>query len=211
MIESIVRRLLAHPQRKWIVITITCLVGLAVTWPAVDDYTAARNRRAELASELESTLASTAQLAKFEQNVKSQLDTVADLEARVMTEERVQQFRSELVQLARVSNCRMRRIRVGEPREREWYKNDNPLALRPVSDKSEKTPFVLRTRQFNVSVTGSLAGVTQMLTELGKKNFLMHASGLTLQKSEEDTDNVVLDLEMLLIELARPERKKPSA
>ncbi|MBM3999571.1 MAG: hypothetical protein FJ297_08555 [Planctomycetes bacterium] len=211
MVESILRSVIDHPHRKWIVITTTCLFGLAVTWPAVDDYTAARQRRAELAVELEQTAASTAQLAQFEKDVKSKMANVAAMESRIMTEERVQQFRNELVQLARVHNCRMRRMRVGEPREREWYKDDHPLALRPVSDKAEKTPFVLRTRQFSVSVSGTLAGVSGLLADLAKKNQLTHAAGLKLQKSEEEGDHVVLDLEMLLIELAKPEPKKASA
>src|SRR5436190_9961038 len=52
MVETLVRRVLAHPKRVWIVISITLGIGLLFTWPAVDSYSAAKDYRAKLESDL---------------------------------------------------------------------------------------------------------------------------------------------------------------
>jgi hypothetical protein len=127
-----------------------------------------------------------------------------------MNDERIHQFRNELVALARECGCGLRRIRLGEPRQREWFRDDHPLALRPTGQKLERTPFMLRNRTLSLSVTGSLANVVRLLEALGRQERLVHCSSMVMQRSEEDTELVVLELELELFELARSE-PAPSA
>jgi len=213
MLETILRRLLDHPRRKWIVITITGLIMLTLTWPAVDDYTAAKARRAELAQSLSSTRASISSLSRLESKLREQLTSVAQLEARVMNAEQSQKFREDFVELVRQCGCVMGSNRLSpDTREREWYKEDNALNnVKPVSTKAEKTPFVLRTRQFSVSVEGTHAQMFQLLEELGKKQHLIHATRFHLEKTDEDQDKVGLELDMILIELAKAAPKPAAA
>jgi hypothetical protein len=121
-----------------------------------------------------------------------------------LDEQRSERFRGEIIQLVRQSGCRMTRNSLGAPREREWYKNDSFLALRPASEKkADRTPFLLRTRNYNVTLSGTMANVAQLLAELSRKDYLLHAAGFSMQKAD-DENTVVLELELILIELARP-------
>jgi len=213
MLETILRRLVDHPRRQWIVITITCLTLLAVTWPAVDDYSAAKTHRAELTRTLESTRASVEGLSRLESKLREQLTSVATLEAHVMTAEQSQLFREQFVELVRQCGCAMVGNRLSpETREREWYKEDRALStVKPVSTKAEKTPFVLRTRQLSVSVEGSDTQIFKLLEELSKKGHLIHTSRFQMKKRDEDQEKVGLDLDMILIELAKAPPKPAAA
>lgn len=128
-----------------------------------------------------------------------------------MTAEQAQLFRDELIQLADRCKCSIRSSKLApETREREWYQEDTVLnAVKPVADKAQKTPFVLRTRQLSLSVDGTNAQVAQLLMELSKKQHLMHATKFRMEKSDEDHDRIGLELEMILIELAKAPPKKP--
>jgi hypothetical protein len=204
MFETVLRRLLKHPRRNWIVITVTCFVLLAVTWPVVDDYTAARDRRRQLEAALASDRQAIAQMTKMEARVQEQMAETAKLAGRVMDEERSERFRGEIVQLVRQSGCRLTRNTLGPAREREWHKNDNFLAVRPVSNKKDQTPFVLRTRQYSLTITGTMGNIVQLLADLSEKDYLIHAAGFTMRQADDEVNSVVLEMELILIELARP-------
>ncbi|GIW92719.1 MAG: hypothetical protein KatS3mg110_0760 [Pirellulaceae bacterium] len=204
-VEAWMRKILEHPRRRWFVIIVTCLVSVVAVLPAVDNYNASTQRKAQLAERLRQAEQTAARLSTTRQQVDRLTATAADWERRSMNDDRIHQFRNELVALARQCSCGLRRIRLGEPRQREWFQTDNPLALRPAGPKLERTPFVLRQRTLSLSVTGSLANVTRLLEALGRQERLVHCSSLVLQRSEEDTELVVLELELELFELARSE------
>lgn len=210
-IQPAVRRFVEHPKKRIFVTTVTGLILLAFVWPAVDEYSAINGRRKELEDNLATALETSSKLHDYEALLTRQQSLNEDITNRVMTEQRVEQLRTEIVQLVRDAGCGLRRIRLGEPRERTWAKDDNVLQTRTVADKSKATPFVLRTRQFGVSVTGPMANVSQLLAELNRRTYLMHAAGFTMQKSDESDETVELELELLLIELARPTPKAPAA
>lgn len=209
--DTMIRRFVEHPKKRTFVTTITSLILLALGWPAVDEYSAINGRRKELEGNLTTALATSSKLQDYEALLEKQQASHSGISERVMTDDRVEHLRTEVVQLVRDAGCGMRRIRLSEPRERAWNKDDNVLNTRVVADKSKTTPFVLRTRQFAVSVTGPMQNVNRLLSELGHRNYLIHASGFTMQKSEESDDTVELELELLLIELAKAQPKPPSA
>ena len=39
LLDSILRQLVEHPKRGWIVITATFVIGVVFTWPAADNFT----------------------------------------------------------------------------------------------------------------------------------------------------------------------------
>lgn len=201
-----VRTLLCHPHRRWAVIIGTCLTAVVTVLPAVDEYSATCQRVEELRQQLQQALDAANRLADLERQLTQWKAVLAEHESRAMTDDRVSQFRNDLVSLARRCGCQLRRVRVDEPREREWTQGDDPLAARPVSDRADKTPFVLRSRRFSVSVTGKLSGITEFLADLSQQRLLVHSSAMTLQKSNEDEEFVVLELELMMFELTRSKR-----
>lgn len=209
--ESVIRRFVEHPKKRTFVITLTSVILLALGLPAVDEYSAINGRRKELERNLTTALETSSKLHDYEALLSRQQVSNQSISERVMTADRVEHLRTEVVQLVRDAGCGMRRIRLSEPRERAWSKDDNVLNARPVADKSKATPFVLRTRQFTVSVTGPVHNVHQLLAELSRKNYLIHATGFTMQKSDESDESVELELELLLIELTKAAPQPSSA
>jgi Tfp pilus assembly protein PilO len=208
-VETILRKLLRHPHRRWIVIIGTLLVGIVFILPAVDTYNAACQRFESLQEDLQRARDAAGQLETLQVEVEKWKQEALRRQRLAATEERVAQLRSDLVSLARKCGCQLRRIRVEEPKEREWVKGDDPLAVRPASEKAEKTPFVLRSRRLSVSVTGNLASIGQFLATVSAQELLVHTVSVTLQKSQEDAEQVMLELELVLLELAQ--RRPPQS
>ncbi len=202
-LETVLRNLLEHPRRKWFVIIATCLVAVVAVLPAVDDYKAIAQKKVELTKRLERAQETAARLTALQGRMQHVERRVAELERRSMNDQRILQFRNELVGLVRECGCGLRRIRVGEPRQREWFKDDNPLALRPTGEKLERTPFLLRTRSLSLSVTGSLANLARLLEAICRQDRLVHCTSFVLQRSDEDNELVVMEMELELFELAR--------
>ncbi|MFT5522901.1 MAG: hypothetical protein ACI9G1_001055 [Pirellulaceae bacterium] len=203
MIKSLLRELLEHRARHWIVIIITAGLGLVLTKPMVDDYIAKRSELAELQVELEETQYSIAQLTSLKTIRDRKIAELGKVVDMSVNHENMQEFRNQLVAIIRRSGCTMRSVRPVEPVYREWGEEDDPLGdrLRPGQRPSG---FELRSQQFNLSATGTMANVTKLLQTVHGLEKLIHCKAFSVQKSEEEEGQVILDLELLLFNLDKP-------
>jgi hypothetical protein len=204
-VETILRPLVEHPKRGWIVIIATFVISVVFTWPAVDYYFAAAERRSQLIAELEEGIATANRLQLYEKQLERQTEKLRTLEARAMSPERVEQFRNRVTEWVKESGCQLRRVKLGEAQLRPWFTDDHPLETRARNEKDVKTPFRLRQQPLNLLVTGPMERVSEFLTRLGENDYLLHTGNLHLRRNTEDPRNVEMDLDLILFDLVQGE------
>ena len=208
MVETFLRRVLEHPKRVWIVISLTLVIGLVFTWPAVDSYSAARDHRAKLESDLLEGEAQAGRVDLYQKQAEKKLSQLKKLEERALSPAQIEKLRNQLVVMVKDSRCKLRRVRLGDASLRPWYDEDDPLESRARSDSDKKTPFRLRTQPLNLAITGNLTDVNEFLAKLSQEDRLIHTGGFHLRKSMEDKNLVELEMDLLLFDLVLPEPTK---
>ena len=208
MVETLLRRVLAHPKRVWIVIFVTLGIGLLFTWPAVDSYSAAKDHRAKLESELKEgeELAGKADL--YQKLAEKKHAQLRELETKALSPAEIEGLRNQLVVMVKDSHCKLRRVRLGDASLRQWYDEDDPLESRMRPETDKKSPFRLKTQPLNLAVTGSLNDVSDFLAKLSQQERLIHTGGFQLRRSTEDKNLVELEIDLLLFDLVPLEAKK---
>lgn len=206
MIDLILRPLIEHPKRHWIVITITLVFAIVFTWPAADVYFAASEKGQRLEEELREAQEVAGKLHVFEQQIEKKKAVLQTLEKNVLSPKRIEQFREELVDWVKESGCKLRRIKLADPQYRAWYEDDSPVDTRIRTDKDKKTPFKLRQQQLNMLVTGPLDKLTSFLAKLGEQEWILHTGNFQLRKSTEDATAVEMDMDLILFDLVDVEK-----
>lgn len=208
MLEHLLRSCLEDRRKRWVVISLSLGLGLAMALPFADQYLALRNEAERLQGELQDVEQTAGRLESLEQTMERRRTELAALESGCIPTERMAVFRGEVVDLARQTGCQVRRIAVGEARQRPWRQGDNPLAIDapPAADRQNER-YQLRWQPLSVAVTGRLAGVREFLGRLAKFNALVHANQLTLQAAPGSESETLLELECLVFDLA--EEKLP--
>ena len=161
MIEQLLRRFLESPGRRGIVITLTFLIGLAVIWPAADEYRALQNQQVRLTATLTNTRATVERLPAFQQQVDQKIQLLTALESQELKEQDANQFRNWIVGLGRQTGCDMRRVHIGTATGQRWRENANPLETS--TSACAETAYVLKSLPVSVVVSGSLGNVKQLL------------------------------------------------
>jgi hypothetical protein len=199
MIEQFLRRFLESPGRRGIVITLTFLIGLAVIWPAVDEYKTLQNQQVRLTATLTNTRATVERLPDFQHQVDQKLQLLGALESQEVKEADANQFRNWVVGLARQTGCEMRRVHIGTATGQRWREGANPLEISPTD--GPETPYVLTSLPVSIAVSGPLASVKQLLAQLHDTHKLMHTKRFVLKPEGQDPKDVTLELELLLFDL----------
>ncbi len=208
MVETLLRRALAHPKRVWIVIFVTLGIGLLFTWPAVDSYSAAKELRAKLESELQEGEALAGKVELYQKQAEKKQAQLRELEAKALSPVQTEELRNQLVVMVKDSHCKLRRVRLGEASLRQWYDEDSPLESRQRPDTDKKSPFRLKTQPLNLAVTGNLTDVSDFLARLSQEERLIHTGEFKLRRSTEDKNLVELEMDLLLFDLVPLEGKK---
>lgn len=208
MVETVLRRVLEHPKRVWIVISLTLVIGLVFTWPAVDSYSAARDHRAALEADLQEGNALVGKVDLYRKQAEKKLAQLKELERKALSPAQIEQLRNQLVVIVKESHCKLRRVRLGDASLRTWYDEDHPLESRTRPESDKKSPFRLKTQSLNLAVTGNLNDVSEFLQRLSQQDRLIHTGGFQLRKSMEDKDLVELEIDLLLFDLVTAEAKK---
>jgi Tfp pilus assembly protein PilO len=203
MIDQVLRPVLEHPKRVWIVTIITFLIAVVFTWPAVDFYFAAAEKRADLESDLQQSEELVSKLDLYKNQIEKKNAVLSTLEKRILTTKELERFREQLVEWVKASGCKLRRIKLAESRVRPWYDDDDPFDNRVRSDKDKKSAFKLQTQQINVLVTGPLEKVVEFLTQVSEQDRMLHTGNFQLRKSTEDNSLVEMDLELILFDLVQ--------
>jgi len=210
MIDTILRPVVEHPKRGWIVITATFVIGVVFTWPAVDYYLAAAANRQKLLAEVEEGAATANRLGLYQKQLERQTEKLRTLEDRAMSPEKVEDFRNQVTEWAKESGCQLRRVKLAEVQIRPWYDDDHPLDVKPRTDKDTKTPFKLRQQSLNLLVTGPMERVSEFLARLSEQDLLLHTGNLQLRRNTEDPHVVEMDLDLILFDLVQGEPQEGS-
>lgn len=204
MIKKALQTLIDHPRGLLIVIILSFGMGLVLVLPVVDEYSALRDQAEKLLQELDEAGVDQENLPKFEQRIVQQQAELAALEARAISDEQASEFRNKMVSLVRESGCQVRRVSLGEPRQRDWMENDNPVKpLQASNKKNNQTGFELKSRVFSLSVSGSPDHVQGLLATLNAAQPLAHTRSLSVRPADNSRDEVILELELWLFELTK--------
>jgi hypothetical protein len=204
MTKELVRRFCESRHRPLIVIAGTFVVGLLLILPLVDVYYAGREEKSALAAELESAKEVAAQLEGFERRVAEKLTQLAAQEARAVSDETLPDLRSKLLDMAKETNCTIRRLSVGATVSRPWLANDNPVAIAGDIKRNEKgTGFMLESRPLSVSLNGTSAALRSLLERIAESDMLMHTKNLEMYPSSPSRQTLTLDMELWYFALRR--------
>ncbi len=210
MIDPLLRQFLAYKKRKEAVIIGTILAGLAVVWPATEDYIAARKEThdAELKlDEAEHTIAKLPQFMQMHQRKMQELDAVAK---RMVDDEAARDLQGDLMELGRATGCTVLRANLADPTVRKWSQNDHPVFGDNIRNKGVETPFELETRQLALSITGPMSNLYKFLEGINRIDRVMHAGAMSIKGgnesfgSSDEEESGTLDMTLMLFNLTKP-------
>lgn len=209
MIEPLLRRFLAHEKRLQIVIIGTILTGLVVVWPAVDEYTAARQRTEDarrLVEEAEDAIGKLPQFTQLHQRKTQELEVLAQ---RLVGDQAARKLQSDLTDLGRQTGCTVLRAQLTDPATRAWNQNDHPVSGTRLKNTGGETPFQLETRQIALSVTGPMSGLYAFLEGLHRVEKVIQPRAMSIKggnsMSDTEQDSGMLDIQLLLFDLTKKE------
>jgi hypothetical protein len=169
--------------------------------PAADMNRALRTQRADLAVQLGRRRRQLAGHDAARRMAAAKLAELRQWEIRAIPADGIHQFRQEIVDMARESQCQVRRIRIDAPVSRVWKKEDHPLKRNTRRDETQDTHHLLQTHRVFLSVSGPLGGVRNLLNRLHAANRLVHCENFSLIPVRENRKETVLDLELVLFDL----------
>ncbi len=174
MNKELIRRFCESRHRTLIVIAGTFVVGLLLVMPTVDVYCAGRTDKAALMGDLESAKLVASGMADYEQRVAAKLNQLTALEARTVSDDSLAKLRSALLDLAKETNCSIRRLSVGTASSRAWRKDDDPTATKAdVKGEENATPFKLEWRPVTISFSGNSENLRALVEKIAAMGMLM--------------------------------------
>ncbi len=203
LVEQRLRALVEHRWRAGIVMTITFAIGLITIWPAADEYSALRSYDVELIRSLKDARTEAADLGELEAKVLSQEQQLAKLEAKAVDIDDTYHFREQLIELTRQAGCHLRRLDLGVSERRPWRKGDNPLDTAIQKTDAPESPFELRTQSVRLVVAGPMEGVAEFVSRMQESDKLMHTMTLSLRSATGGSEDVEIEMELLLLNLSK--------
>jgi hypothetical protein len=205
MIEQTLRRFCESKHRWLIVIGGTFVVGLVLVLPLVDVYSAGRDEKATLLAELESAKRVAADLGQFEKRVAEKLAELNAYEGRTVDDDSLPALRGQLVDIAKETECSIRKLSVGNLSSRPWVPGQDPIVPTEGTKKNESSAkFMLEWRPVSISLSGTSANLRMMLDRIAASKMLMHAKSIEMYPSSPKRDFLTLDMELWYFTLARP-------
>lgn len=178
---------------------LTTLILLFLCLPAWDDSIASKSDSLKLQSEWverSHTLVNRdvlrARLARL--NASGKMDQV------MIDAEAAERVREDVMQLVRTMNCQMKRLTVSDARKRQWAQDDDPFDGSPPDMNGDLTPFVLESRELNLSVTGDLRQLSRLIVSLNQLDPFAVPSEMTLRR-ETDGGHLQLNVNVSLFNL----------
>ena len=203
MTETIIQRCLWGRGRFWLLIILICGMSVTVILPATDEYSDSRECRARLTSRLAEMRQQIANIDQLKRTAADKRARLEELEVINIPADDLHVFRREIVTWARNSGCQVRRIRVGEPQSRPWHQGDTLLEMdaRSTAEKSDSS-YSLNSWPCSLSILGTLPGVRSLLNDLESSKRLISGKRMSLRPTPENREQVVMDLELTLFNLA---------
>jgi hypothetical protein len=201
MIEAILRHYLQSRWRRLIVLILISALGLLVILPSADEYFASSARRSRLVAELAEVRLSVGRLGRLREMAATKQTALAELEAWTVPQEKLNVFRGKVVEMARDTGCQIRRVSVGEARERPWRQGRDPLVENPAQGEVE-SPHRLKMQSMSLMVSGPLPATRDFIQRLASSQELLHLGQFTLQPVEADGREISLEVDIMLFDLA---------
>lgn len=199
MANSAIEKYIQHPKRNWITGATTLMVFLLMVVPTWDDLNEIRTECIQLESELVEKTRTLANRELMQTRVK-QIQGQSGSTHQMIDSEKAERIREAVTQFVRRFNCQMSRLTVSEPRVRPWSENDNPLSHSPPAN-GIATKFQLETRDMNLSVTGKLRELGELIVALNGLDAFSVPTEMTLQR-ENDDGQLRLNVHVSLFNLA---------
>ncbi len=204
MIEQTLRRFCEFKHRWLIVIAGTFVVGFVLVMPLVDLFSADREEKTTLLTELDSAKRVAGELKRFEKRVAEKLAELQVYEARTVDDASLPTLRGKLVDFAKETQCSIRRLSVGNASSRPWTPGEDPISPVEGPKKADaKSMFVLEWRPVSISLSGTSAGLRTMLDRIAASKMLMHAKSIEMYPSSPTRQSLTLDMELWYFTLAR--------
>ena len=203
-VETLLRRFVEHPKRGWIVIILTCALGLLIVWPIVDEYRVLSDDCAQLEISIVQAQHEAETVETVRATANKRAAELSELRKQTLVVQDIHEFSSRLVELTRAAGCQLRRVDLGEVQKRKWNENDHPLV--PVPSSKTETPYELRTQRVVLSVSGPMDRVQALLGEFRSVNKLVHTQGIQIKPADEQRREVNLDLELQFFDLKRTKK-----
>jgi hypothetical protein len=207
MNKELVRKFCESRHRTLIVIAGTFVVGLLLVMPTVDAYYAGREDKSALLGELESAKLVASGMADYERRVAEKQGQLAALEARTLSDDSLAQMRGKLLDLAKETNCSIRKLSVGATSSRTWRTDDDPTTTKADPKGEENaTPFKLEWRPVTVSLSGTSDNLRTLLDRIAAMGMLAHTKSMDMYPSSPGRQALTLDMELWYFTLARKGR-----
>ncbi|MBN1851770.1 MAG: hypothetical protein JW829_03570 [Pirellulales bacterium] len=202
MTELNLTALRANRHRGPIVISVTLGLGIVTLLPLVDDYYAGKTEKKECIEDLRVARQEEADLDTLTRQVGDLTTRLNDIKQKTVSKSSVHAYRSQLVDLVRLTGCQLRRLTVGVSQARPWCKGDDPLNEKPAKVTRENTTnLVLERQPVVMSVSGSMTSLKALLKEIREDRPLMHVKSMELHPLGSQRKQVILDLELWFFDL----------
>jgi hypothetical protein len=208
MIEQTIRTIAEHPKRTWIVTILTVGFVLVFTWPIVDSYSVASQKRAAAAEQIAGHADLDERLRQFRSQLESRQTQLNVAEEAAVGESDADGLRDRVIGMVKDQGLRLRRIRLGDVTTRPWYEKDSPLWNQIRSESEKKTPFKLRNQPLRIEVSGPMNNVVALLQEISAIPHTIHASGFQMKRAFDDATQIDMDVDLAFFDLVQEPAKK---
>jgi Tfp pilus assembly protein PilO len=204
VVDGTLRWVLRHEKRGWIVITVTIVPGWLLVLPAVEEYSAAKERSKSAREKLAETKLQVQNLPQLQRAFDRKKSELGLLAKKAVNETNVEQFRETLHKLIRETGCTLRVGNIGaNAMPRAWMTNDSPLGKKAFLDPGPETNFVLINRNAKLEIEGPMASVYQFMARVSQLDRFIHVKHIKLERSSRDENVTQLDMDFDMFDLTR--------
>jgi len=173
----------------------------AVALLAIPHYLDANDATARLAGELLEAEEIPGQLESLRRQLESEQALRDELGESMVPAQRVHDFHTRVVGIARAAGCKVRRMTEGARNAKPW------MPGQPLVQTATRTPgaapptggLLLETQELKIDLTGSLNQLKQFLAEFEKTETFVHTRTFSL--SQSGSDGVKMELNLVLFNL----------
>lgn len=204
MVDTTLRWVIRHEKRTVIVITLTFVTGILLILPAVEDYSAAKERIQTARENLEEAQRQVENLPQLQRLFERQKRDLSQLEAMAVTAKEAENLRELLQKAIRETGCIPRTVDVrDQSQQRPWMTNDSPIPRKTFLKPGDATPFQLVTRTATLQLEGPMTSVYQFMSRASQLQHFIYVKSVRLERTMRDPNLMQLDMEIDMFDLAR--------
>ncbi|MFN3189037.1 MAG: hypothetical protein ACE361_00825 [Aureliella sp.] len=196
--ESMITKILNHPNRSMYVYGLAVFVLLLAGLPAYDALASQSDRITELEIEIED-LGQELANEDFIGTRLAEVKQLAETENLSIDRETAMSLREELAKLTQEHQCRLIHIQLGDPREHHWSPDTNPM-IESATGTAKETNLKVQKTKLSIAVVGLLSQVDQLLGKISNLHPLAVPTRLQVVRNTAD-ESVKVEVSLTLISL----------